>query len=339
MLSLPSILSMNQSRTNPIQMQQILVTVSVVLFVIKILAWIMTGSVSILTDALESTVNVVAGFIGLYSIILSSKPKDKEHPYGHGKVEFLSSAIEGILISIAGIIIIYEAINNLWHPHELKKLDYGLILIAITAAVNYLVGHICVKKGRIENSPILVASGSHLKSDTYSTIGLLVGIVLMMITKYVWIDSVAAMVFALIILFTGYKIIRMAVSGIMDESDAELIDEIVALLNRERQVDWIDVHNMRVINYAGFYHIDCHLTVPYFINVNEAHEILDSLTAMFKVHFDDKVEFFIHIDGCIPELQCGICNQLNCRVRQLPFERYVQWTHDNILSNQKHTIV
>lgn len=339
MLSLHTILSMNQSRTNPIQMQRILVTVSVVLFAIKIGAWLMTGSVSILTDALESTVNVVAGLIGLYSIILSSKPKDKEHPYGHGKVEFLSSAIEGILISLAGLLIIYEAINNLWHPHELKKLDYGLILIAITAAVNYLVGHICVKKGRKENSPILVASGSHLKSDTYSTIGLLVGIGLMMITKYVWIDSVAAMVFALIILFTGYKIIRKAVSGIMDESDEALIDEIVVLLNRERQADWIDIHNMRVINYAGFYHIDCHLTVPYFINVNDAHDILDSLTAMFKVHFEDKVEFFIHIDGCMPELQCAICNQSNCQKRQVPFEHYVQWTHDNILSNQKHTKV
>jgi cation diffusion facilitator family transporter len=328
---------MSNSKTNPIQMQKILVAVSVALFVIKIIAWMMTGSVSILTDALESTVNVVAGFIGLYSIILSSKPKDKEHPYGHGKVEFLSSAIEGILISIAGLIIIYEAVNNLWNPHELKQLDYGLILVAITAGVNYFVGYICVKKGEKEHSPILIASGSHLKSDTYSTIGLLIGIILLMVTGYKWIDSVAAMIFAIIIMYTGYKIIRKSVSGIMDESDDAIIDEIVVVLNENRKSNWIDVHNVRVINYAGFYHIDCHITVPYYINVNEAHYILDSLTAMFTKHFDEKVEFFIHIDGCIPEKQCSICNIANCEKRLSLFTNYVPWTHDNLLSNKKHT--
>lgn len=328
---------MNTTKTNPIGMQKLLVFVSVALFIIKMIAWFITGSVSILTDALESTVNVVAGFIGLYSIILSSKPKDREHPYGHGKVEFLSSAIEGILISIAGIVIIYEAINNLTHPHELKKLDYGLILVAITAAVNYLVGHLCVKKGKKENSPILIASGSHLKSDTYSTLGLLVGILLLIVTGYKWIDSVAAILFALFIIYTGYKIIRKSVSGIMDESDNEIIDEIVAQLNQNRKPEWIDVHNVRVINYAGFYHIDCHMTVPFYINVNEAHAILDSLTQMFTKHFEDKVEFFIHIDGCIPERQCSICDIKHCNKRLQPFTQHVEWTHENLLSNQKHT--
>lgn len=322
---------------SPIQMQKILVVVSVTLFIIKMAAWYITGSVAILTDALESTVNVVAGFIGLYSIILSSKPKDKEHPYGHGKVEFISSAIEGILITIAGIFIVYEAILNLRNPHDLNQLDYGLILVAITAIINYIVGHLCVVKGKKENSPILIASGSHLKSDTYSTIGLLIGIVLLMITDYKWIDSIAAMIFAIVIIYTGYKIIRKAISGIMDESDHAIIDQIVIQLNENRLPQWIDVHNVRVIDYAGFYHIDCHMTVPYYINVNEAHEILDSLTDMFRNHFDGHVEFFIHIDGCIPTMQCSICNIPHCEKRLTPFTNYITWTHDNLLSNKKHT--
>lgn len=317
-------------------MQKLLVVVSVVLFAIKIIAWLLTGSVAILTDALESTVNVIAGFIGLYSVILSSKPKDREHPYGHGKVEFISSAIEGILISIAGIIIIVEAYDNLQHPHTLKQLDYGLLLVAITALVNYIVGHLCVKKGKKENSPVLIASGTHLKTDTYSTMGLLLGLLLLILTGYQWIDSVAAMVFALFILYTGYGIIRRAVSGMMDERDDEIIDDIVLLLNEKRQESWIDIHNMRVINYAGFYHIDCHLTVPYYINVNEAHAILDSVTETFREHFKDKVEFFIHIDGCIPAMQCGICHLSDCPQRLVPFKEQISWTHDNILSNQKH---
>lgn len=324
-------------KNDNIRIQKILVAVSVVLFIVKIVAWVLTGSVAILTDALESTVNVVAGFIGLYSIILSSKPKDLEHPYGHGKVEFISSAIEGTLISIAGIIIIYEAINNLIHPHELKQLDYGLILIAITAIINYLVGYYCVKKGKENNSPILVGSGAHLKSDTYSTIGLLVGLLLVISTGYKWIDSIAALIFAFIIIFTGYKIIRKAVSGIMDESDAEIIDEIVDVLNKNRNRNWVDIHNMRVINYAGFYHIDCHLTVPYYINVNEAHAILDTLTDTIKDHFENRVEFFIHVDGCLTS-QCAICNLSNCDKRNTNYLKKIDWTHQNIISNQKHSL-
>ncbi len=327
---------MNKS-LQTIRMQRMLVLVSVSLFIIKMIAWFITGSVAIFTDALESIVNVIAGFIGLYSIILSSKPKDKEHPYGHGKVEFISSAIEGILISIAGFVIIGEAINNVWHPHALKQLNYGLILIAVSAVVNYFVGQLCIDKGRKENSPILIASGSHLKSDTYSTMGLLLGIVLLMITGYQWIDSAAAFIFAVIIIYTGYKIIRKSVSGIMDESDAAIMNEIVDVLNQHRKPNWIDIHNMRVIDYAGFYHIDCHLTVPFYINIHEGHAIVDSLTALLRTHFKNKAEFFIHMDGCL-STQCSLCAVENCAKRKTAFQKQIAWTQENILSDEKHRI-
>lgn len=318
-----------------IRTQKLLVTVAVTLFVVKVVAWYLTASVAILTDALESTVNVVAGFIGLYSVILSSKPKDRDHPYGHGKAEFLSSAIEGILISIAGLIILYESLDNLVHPHILKRLDTGMFLVGATAIVNYLVGVYCVKHGRKAASPVLIASGEHLKTDTYSTLGILLGIVLIKLTGYNWIDSVAAMVFAFIILFTGYRIVRRSVSGIMDETDEAIMTEIIKVLNENREDDWIDVHNMRVINYAGFYHIDCHLTVPFYKNVHEAHAILDRLTDMLSRHFDNRVEFFVHIDGCLPQ-QCLLCKVENCPSRSEPFKAQVAWNQDNILLNSKH---
>lgn len=320
---------------SPIRMQKILVAVAVLLFLVKIVAWVMTGSVAILTDALESTVNVVAGFIGLYSVILSSKPKDKEHPYGHGKVEFLSSAVEGLMISLAGLIIIYEAINNLLHPHDLKQLDMGMILIASTAVVNYAVGVVCVRKGKLAISPVLISGGEHLKTDTYSTLGILLGVLLIQLTGLKWIDSAAALVFSFVIILTGYRIIRKSVSGIMDESDQTIIREIVELLNKNRKDEWIDVHNMRVINYAGFYHIDCHLTVRYYISVNEGHALMDSLTDMFHAHFNSRVEFFVHIDGCIRK-QCSICAVQNCEKRSEPFQRHIVWTYENIISNSKH---
>lgn len=318
-----------------VRTQQLLVTVSVILFLVKMLAWYLTGSVAILTDALESTVNVIAGFIGLYSVILASKPKDLDHPYGHGKVEFLSSALEGVMIAVAGLIIIYEALNNLIHPHGLRQLDTGLILIAATGVVNYVTGLYCIRRGKQENSPVLIAGGQHLVSDTYSTLGIIAGVLLIILTGYVWIDSIAAMVFACIIIVTGYKIVRKSVSGIMDESDAVIISEIIEVLSKNRKDEWIDVHNMRVINYAGFYHIDCHLTVPYYKNVEEAHAIQDSVTEVLKAHFMEKVEFFIHVDACVPG-QCRLCGIKNCPVRQFDFTALEIWNESNVLKNSKH---
>ncbi len=328
---------MESKKSSSIKTQQLLVFVSLALFVIKMAAWYITSSVAILTDALESTVNVIAGFIGLYSIIISAKPKDKEHPYGHGKIEFISSAFEGILISVAGLIIIYEALNNFIHPHNIQKLDYGLALVAFSAVINFIVGGICVKKGKKENSPVLVAGGKHLISDTYSTVGLLVGLGLMLLTGYKWIDSLAAMIFAFIIIFTGYKTIRKAISGMMDEADTEIIEEVKTVLNTHKEYNWIDVHNMRIINYAGFYHIDCHLTVPFYLTINEGHDVLERLTIVLSKHFEERVEFFIHVDAC-QFFQCSICQVTECKFRKESFVQTVEWTTEKLISNNKHKI-
>ena len=147
-----------------IKVQQLVTVVAVILFVIKLLAWWMTGSVAILTDALESTVNVVAGFISLFSLFVAAKPRDEDHPYGHGKAEFVSATVEGRLITVAGLIIIYEAINNYIHPHPLKQLDYGILLVSITAIINYITGSYCIRVGKKNNSLALIASGKHCRT-------------------------------------------------------------------------------------------------------------------------------------------------------------------------------
>ncbi len=236
---------------NNLKVQKVVAVVSIVLFIVKIIAWYLTSSVAILTDALESIVNVVAGLIGVYSLYVSAKPRDYDHPYGHGKAEFISAAIEGTLITVAGFVIIYEGINNLLHPHTLKKLDYGIILVAATAVINYIAGALCIKTGKKNNSLALVASGKHLQSDTWSTVGIVAGLVLMFFTKIFWIDSVIAVLFALIIIFTGYKIVRSSVAGIMDEADEVILKKLVALLNINRKENWIDLHNLRIIKYGA----------------------------------------------------------------------------------------
>jgi cation diffusion facilitator family transporter len=329
-------LVLQKSQQN-LKLQKIITFVSVILFIMKLVAWYLTGSVAILTDALESTVNVVAGLIGIYSLYVSAKPKDTDHPYGHGKAEFLSAAIEGTLISVAGFIIVYEAINNLIHPHPIQSLDYGIWIVAATAVINYVTGSICISTGKKNNSLALMASGKHLQSDTYSTVGIIAGLILLYFVKLWWIDSAVAMLFAFIIMFTGYKIVRTSVAGIMDEADTTLLEKLVVMLNTNRRPDWIDVHNLRIIKYGGTIHLDCHLTVPWYLNVHQAHEEIDALSALVKNEYGESMELFVHSDGCL-DFSCNICTKDDCAVRKHPFEQKIEWTMDNIVSNNKHRV-
>ncbi len=304
---------------------------------VKVVAWYLTNSVAILTDALESIVNILAGVVGVYSLFISSKPKDEDHPYGHGKAEFISAAVEGTLIMVAGTLVIYEAVASLINPHQIQKLDYGIILVAATALVNFIAGTVCLNTGRKNNSLALIASGRHLRTDTWSTLGIITGLILLYFTKLVWLDSVVAIIFSFIIFFTGYKIIRTSIAGIMDEADIELLKKLVVLLNANRKENWIDLHNLRMIKYGGTLHIDCHLTVPWYLNVREAHEEIEALAALVKNEFGEAVELFVHSDDC-REFSCRICYKKDCLVRLHEFENRLEWTIDNIIKDSKHRI-
>ncbi len=315
--------------------QKWVAVVSVLLLSVKFLAYYSTHSVSILTDALESIVNVVAGFIGLYSLYVAAKPRDYDHPYGHGKAEFLSAATEGTLIGAAGAIILYKAIQHLIHPVTLKQLDYGIWLVAGTAVVNFIVGYACLRTGKKNNSLALMASGKHLQSDTWSTIGIIGGLVLLYFTGYKWIDSAVALLFGFFIIYTGYKILRGSIAGIMDEADVKLLGRMVQTLNASRQENWVDLHNLRVIKYGTVLHVDAHLTVPWYLNVHEAHREIDALAELIRKEFGESLELFVHSDGCLP-FQCKICNKADCPVRQHNFETRIDWTLENISQNKKH---
>lgn len=300
-------------------------------------AWYLTHSVAILTDALESIVNVVAGILGVYSLYVSAKPKDADHPYGHGKVEFISAAVEGTLITVAGLLIIYQATINLMHPPVIKKLDYGIILVATTALINYITGTICLRTGIKNNSLPLIAGGKHLRTDTWSTLGIIIGLILIYLTQIVWLDSIVAYAFAFIIIYTGYKIARTSIAGIMDESDITLLNELVNLLNSNRRENWIDLHNVRIIKYGSTIHMDCHLTLPWYLNIDEGHSEVEALAAIVKNKYGEAVELFVHADGC-KEFSCRICSKHDCLVRQHNLEKKIEWNINNISKDKKHML-
>ena len=327
-------MSTTQSRTN-FNVQRMVAIVAVALFILKIIAWWMTRSVAVLTDALESTVNVVAGFISLYSLYVAAKPRDKEHPYGHGKAEFVSAAVEGALVTVAGFVIIYEAIDNIIHPHIIRQLDWGMLLVGSTAVVNYLTGMYSIKMGKKNNSLALIASGKHLQSDTYSTIGIVLGMGLIFFTGWIWLDSVVAIGFAFFIIYTGYTIVRSSIAGIMDEADNALLEKLVSRINENRKENWVDLHNLRIIKFGSVIHVDCHLTVPWFLNVHQAHDEVEAFSATARDEFGESVELFVHADGCL-DFSCRICSKTNCSERKIPFEKRIEWDVHNISSDEKH---
>jgi len=307
------------------------------LMAVKFIAWRATHSNAVLSDALESIVNVVAGGFALYSLVLSAKPRDRDHPYGHGKVEFISAGIEGGLVVLAGGFIIWRAIVALVEGQELRALDTGIVLIAFTGAANLAMGLALRRRGRRARSITLEAGGAHLLSDAWSTAALLAGLVAIRFTGLVWLDSVLAIAFALYIIATGLRVFRRSVAGIMDEADMTVAAEVVAILESGRRPDWVDIHNFRVIAYGSTLHIDLHATLPWYYPLERAHRQISAIEALVRQRSGRPVELFVHMDPCVPA-SCAICRLSGCPERQRPFVCRVPWTLDTVLDNAKHVL-
>ncbi|MDO3423805.1 cation diffusion facilitator family transporter [Chryseobacterium sp. APV1] len=317
--------------------QKLIAAFGVILFIGKIIAWKLTNSDAVFSDAMESIVNVISAFMGLYSLYLAAKPKDEDHPYGHGKVEFVTSGIEGALIAIAGIMIIYEGINSLIVGKVLSKLDIGIWIIAATAVINYLLGYISIQKGKAENSIVLISSGKHLQSDTITTLGVVVSLIVVYFTRIYWLDSVVALGFGIYIIVVGYKIVRKSLSGIMDEQDPDLLEQIIQILEENRKKEWIDVHNMKIQQFGAHLHIDAHITLPWYYSLRDAHNEMEKMIILLAKNTKRTVEFNFHMDDCKP-ISCSVCQISNCPVREKDFVTRVVWTPENVTSVDKHTV-
>jgi cation diffusion facilitator family transporter len=301
----------------------------------KFVAYFLTNSNAILTDAAESIVNVLASAFAFYSIYLTTLPKDENHPYGHGKVEFFSAFVEGVLIGIAGIIIILKTSYDLIYPKEIGQLYDGAIIIASTGLVNLFVGLYLIKTGKSNRSITLEADGKHLLTDAISSGGLVIGIILIQMTGFLWLDGIISLGLGVYIIFNGYKLTRKSVGGLMDESNIVLVKDIVTILQENRADSWIDVHNLRAQQYGADLHVDCHVTLPYYFDLNTVHQEISNIDRLINVSGSYRTELFIHADPCLPAC-CNYCKMPNCGVRQEEFKGEISWTMENATKNQKH---
>lgn len=303
----------------------------------KFSAYFITNSNAILTDALESIINIIAAGFAFYSIRLSAQPKDGNHPYGHGKIEFFSAGFEGALIIFAGGFIIYEAVQNLIEPSSLYSLSWGVALIAVTAVVNLVLGWYLNREGRRLDSLTLIADGKHLIADSISSIVLAVGILVMQLTGFFLLDTILSFVFALVIQYNGYLLIRKSVAGLMDEVDKPTLRKVVDVLRLGKKAGWIDIHNLRVQKYGADLHIDCHLTMPYYWSLQQVHDEVHALEDALKDAFTSNVEVFVHADPCLPEC-CQYCKVQDCPFRTSPLQEEIHWNLKNLSTNQKHFV-
>jgi cation diffusion facilitator family transporter len=296
----------------------------------KYVAYRLTLSTAILSDAMESIVNVIAAVFALSGLRFAAVPADRNHPYGHGKIEFFSAAFEGGLIAFAALLIIYEALVGFWYGVEVRALDVGLAITVGAGVANLALGTFLVGVGRRNNSLTLVADGQHVLSDFWTSLGVIVGLVLVRLTGIVWFDPAVAAIVGVNLAWTGTRLVRYAAGGLLDEEDATLLRTLLDALNASVVPGIIRVHRVRAIRAGRFSHIDAHLVVPEFWTVERAHEAADDFEQRVIEAGSIEGEIVFHTDPC-RRIYCARCEIPECPIRREPFRERVPFTVDEIV--------
>jgi len=296
----------------------------------KVYAWRLTSSQVVFSDAMESIVNVVAAAFMLFAVRLAAQPADENHPYGHGKIEFVTSGFEGGLIAFAALAIIFEAISALIDGVQPQRLDIGISVVAVAGVANLLLGTYLVRTGTKHHSLALIADGKHVISDFWTSTGAVIGLILVWATGFAWIDPTVAIVVAILLLRTGAGLLRQSARGLMDEVDPDLVGGLAASLEKARAPGIIEIHELRAIDLASFHHVDLHAVVPEFWSVEEAHEALVAFQARALEHHAKTGELQFHVDPC-ERAYCARCELTDCDVRAEPFVARRPFTAETVV--------
>ena len=302
---------------------------AVLLMAVKFYAYGITHSAAILSDALESIINVVASAFAMGSVIVAARPPDAGHPYGHGKIEFFSAGFEGALIIIAALGIFYSGISHLLDPHPLPNLGLGLVLILVTAVFNLFLGIGLVRIGRQTDSLALIADGKHVLTDVYTSGGVLAGLLIVSLTGFYRLDGIIACLVGINILITGFGLVRQSYQGLMDAANPALLERLARLLVENRRELWVDIHQLRAWKSGNHTHVDLHLVIPKDLTVEQAHREAKILEKMILAGFDGKASALIHLDPCVAK-DCPVCRQYVCDMREHPAGPPQDWSVETL---------
>lgn len=303
------------SRTAPAVVSLV---VGTAIFVAKVVAWQLTGSAAVLSDALESIVNVLAAGFALFSLHFAAAPADDEHPYGHGKIELISAAFEGGLVTFAAVAILFSAGHSLIVGVELQALDFGLLVTGIAGVANLVLGSWLVSQGRKHRSRAIEADGHHVLSDVWTTGGVLLGLGLVRLTGLSWLDPLAALIVGVLLAKTGVRLIRESVDALLDATDLELVARVRSAWPKARVPGIIDLHKVRAIQGGSELHIDAHAHVPEHWSVDKAHAASRAFEEALFAELGEQGELALHLDPCM-RAWCHCCDLADCPVRREPF--------------------
>lgn len=273
------------------------------LIVMKVIVGILSGSISILSEAIHSFMDLLAAIIAFFSVRISDTPADERHPYGHGKFENISGVIEAILIFIASGWIIIEAVRKMLHPHAIEKIGLGIVVMTISAAVNFFVSRKLYKVAKSTDSIALEADALHLKVDVYTSMGVAAGLFLMVVLKYfiqspliLYLDPLIAIMVALLILRESFILFKKAYAPLLDEAlSEEEVERIKALIGRYCS-ETVNYHGLRTRKAGNYRYVDFHLNVPAVMSVKEAHDLCDAIEEEIKSTLGH-TEVTIHVEG------------------------------------------
>jgi cation diffusion facilitator family transporter len=263
---------------------------------IKVFAYLITGSAAILSDAAESVVHVVAVSFAAYSLSLSRKPADRSHHYGHDKITFFSAGFEGAMIVLAAMYIIFVAIQKWITGLELERLGMGVLLVALAAVVNGALGGYLVWTGKRYHSLILVANGMHVLTDCWTSLGVLVGLGLVVLTGWLHFDPIVAILVAANILWSGGKLMRQSVSGLMDEVEPETESRLRGLLDEMTSQHGIQYHGLRLRSSGRTLWVEFHLLFPQGVLLETAHETATLIEERIRRESDMRAEVISHLE-------------------------------------------
>lgn len=271
------------------------VTSNTILIILKIIAGIMSGSVSIISEAIHSGMDLVAALIAFYSVSTSSKPADNEHPYGHGKIENISGVIEGLLIFVAAALIISEAIKKIIHPVEMQEENIAMLVMFISAAVNVFVSRKLHKVAKETDSVALAADALHLKTDVYTSLGVGIGVLLIKLTNIHILDPIVAILVALLIIKEAYHLVHDAFSPLIDARLPENDEEVIVQILQKHGSELVDYHNLRTRKAGSCRLIDIHITVDSHMTVHESHAICDRIEKEIESSLNNS-DVSIHVE-------------------------------------------
>jgi cation diffusion facilitator family transporter len=271
------------------------IAASILTICLKSAAYFTTGSVGFMSDAMESLINLIAGIIAFISLTIAARPADAKHPFGHDKAEYFSSIIEGLLIVIAAFGIIYTAVNRIYHPQPLEELNIGMALSILATLINLATSRILLHYGKKHNSITLEADAHHLMTDVWTTVGIIIGIVMVKITNWQILDPIMAIAVGISIIYTGSKLIVRSTDGLMDTKISEKeLTRIKQILDNHNK-DGIEYHALYTRQAASKKFICFHLLFPGHYTIFEAHEITKLVEADISVEFPHS-DIFIHIE-------------------------------------------